>query len=375
MRYTGNLCDGCKEPLSDGEDIVVCPECGTPQHRQCYDKNNQCVNFHLHSEGFTWQGLVSEKTSASTSTLVNEEEKTQEIVCPNCQTTNPAGTEICRHCGMKFTMFGINIVESLNEQQNPDQQPGKKDSDLPEYPAPFTVGKGEGFGNVPENEKPAEEAPSQENSSADNTEFFGDDANIFKGPYPADDYTASVKTNTIGSFIRNNAQTYIDKFKLSDVKGRNSFNWAAFFFSPYWFFYRKLYKPGIIMMTIQFCVSLIATPSLEKFLSVYEKLATADMETMTEEAFNLFFSELTAAMTPVWIIMGITFALHLISGFIANSLYKNYVVRNINYAMTLPTVRGKITHFAKYGGASAIAVLAAYIAETALSYLASYLMY
>ena len=129
------------------------------------------------------------------------------------------------------------------------------------------------------------------------------------------------------------------------------------------------------MMTIQYCVSLIVSPSLEKFLSVYDKFATTDMTTMTDEAFNVIFAELQATMTPIWIIIGITFVLHLVSGFIANSLYKSYIIKNVNYAMTLPTVRAKITHFAKYGGASIIAVLVAYLGETALSYLASYLMY
>ena len=43
--------------------------------------------------------------------------------------------------------------------------------------------------------------------------------------------------------------------------------------------------------------------------------------------------------------------------------------------MSLSSVRAKIGHFAKYGGASMIAVLVAYIAETGLSYLAAYLMY
>ena len=118
MRYTGNLCDGCNEPLLSEEDVVVCPECGTPQHRQCYDKNNQCVNAHLHGEGFTWQGSVSEKTSVDSSTLVNEKKDGSDIVCPNCKGSNPQGAEVCRHCGMKFTMFGINVVETLNQQQN-----------------------------------------------------------------------------------------------------------------------------------------------------------------------------------------------------------------------------------------------------------------
>ena len=59
MRYSGNICDGCKEPLLDNEDIVVCPECATPQHRHCYDKAGECVNSHLHGTDFTWQGTVS----------------------------------------------------------------------------------------------------------------------------------------------------------------------------------------------------------------------------------------------------------------------------------------------------------------------------
>lgn len=372
MRYTGNLCDGCNEPLLDGEDIVVCPECGTPQHRHCYDKNNQCVNSHLHSEGFLWQGTVSEKTSAESSTLVNEEKTDNDIVCPNCKHTNPAGTEVCRYCGMKFTMFGINVVETLNEQENKEHFKAEEPKDIPDYPAPFTVGQGEGFDNSPIAEDKTEEPVSVTPQDA---EYFNDESNIFKGPYPADDYTASVKTNSLGSFIRNNAQVYISKFKVSDIKGRNSFNWAAFFFSPYWFFYRKLYKPGIIMLTLQLCASLIASPYLEKFLGVYEKLATMDVATMTDEAFELIFAEMQTTITPVWILMGFTMLLRIISGFIANGLYKKYVIKNINYAMTLSTVRAKINHFAKYGGASIVAVLVAYLAETALSYLAAYLMY
>ena len=382
MRYTGNLCDGCNEPLLSEEDIVVCPECGTPQHRQCYDKNNQCVNAHLHSEDFAWQGTISEKTSAESSTLVNEEKSTADIVCPNCKGTNPPGAEVCRHCGMKFTLFGINVVENLNTQQNQQYHSEPRQEDIPEYKPPFTVGEGEGFYNVPTAEKNNVEYNSADTITPENPEFFNDDSNIFKGPYPDDDYTASVKTNTIGAFIRNNAQTYISKFKATDISGRNSFNWAAFVFAPYWFFYRKLYKPGIIMLTIQFCASLITTPSLEKALTLYDKLVSAYGEfsamepgNWSDEAINLILSELQTAMTPLWILVGITFVLHLLSGFFANTLYKSYVIKNIDYAMSLGTVRERITHFAKYGGASMISVLVVYLAQTGLSYLASYLMY
>ena len=55
MFYDNAVCDGCGQPLLEGEDIVVCPDCGTPQHRKCYELNNRCVNEHLHESGFVWQ--------------------------------------------------------------------------------------------------------------------------------------------------------------------------------------------------------------------------------------------------------------------------------------------------------------------------------
>lgn len=54
MDYKGMICDGCREPFEEDDDVVVCPECGTPQHRSCYEKNNRCVNEYLHSPDFSW---------------------------------------------------------------------------------------------------------------------------------------------------------------------------------------------------------------------------------------------------------------------------------------------------------------------------------
>ena len=56
MRYKDYKCDGCSKVFTDEDDIVVCPECATPQHRECYNEKGGCVNAHLHSEDFQWQG-------------------------------------------------------------------------------------------------------------------------------------------------------------------------------------------------------------------------------------------------------------------------------------------------------------------------------
>lgn len=82
MFYNNAKCDGCGEPLLDGEDIVVCPECGTPQHRKCYELNNCCVNEHLHESGFNWHGqdVVPEEKSEPETQETSEGESNTEPV-------------------------------------------------------------------------------------------------------------------------------------------------------------------------------------------------------------------------------------------------------------------------------------------------------
>lgn len=55
-RFENKLCPVCRKPLTDKDDIVVCPVCGTPHHRECYMKNNRCGVEEWHASGFVWEG-------------------------------------------------------------------------------------------------------------------------------------------------------------------------------------------------------------------------------------------------------------------------------------------------------------------------------
>ena len=55
MKYENSICPGCGEAFKEDDDVVVCPECGTPQHRQCYINHGGCVNTALHGQGFVWK--------------------------------------------------------------------------------------------------------------------------------------------------------------------------------------------------------------------------------------------------------------------------------------------------------------------------------
>lgn len=40
MDYTGKKCPICSEKFKADDDIVVCPKCGAPYHRSCYEKED-----------------------------------------------------------------------------------------------------------------------------------------------------------------------------------------------------------------------------------------------------------------------------------------------------------------------------------------------
>ena len=43
-KYYGCPCEGCSKPLTLQDDIVVCPDCGAPYHRDCYEKLGRCIH-------------------------------------------------------------------------------------------------------------------------------------------------------------------------------------------------------------------------------------------------------------------------------------------------------------------------------------------
>lgn len=60
MDYTNEICQWCGEAFKEGDDIVVCPECGTPQHRDCWKQHGHCVNSGNHAPDFTWTPQIKE---------------------------------------------------------------------------------------------------------------------------------------------------------------------------------------------------------------------------------------------------------------------------------------------------------------------------
>lgn len=383
MRYSDYKCDGCEKVFTDTDDIVVCPECATPQHRECYNEKGGCVNSHLHSEGFQWQGekKPTEKTVEETKEAPTEKEK--DLICPNCKHANPHGSTACQRCGMKFTVFGINLAQKaqdLDEDEdtpapviNPDAEPKMTP---PSYPPPFTVGSGERKNVAPS--LPHNKEEQVENFLSDTIEkasgFSAEHGSerLFKGPYPDDMTIDGIDANTVGAFVARESHKYIEKFRRLCSGKKLTFNWAAFFFSPYWFFYRKQLKPGIIFMTLNLCLNVIMTPAATEFLNFYEYLATLDASNLTEAATAELLSRMDTLMEPMTVFFAIMLVIKLVAGFVADRLYKNYAVAELKKVAAEANRNQKLTRIIRYGGISTLLPIAAYFAEQMLSLLASY---
>jgi|GEM_PF-454458 len=60
-RFFNKLCPVCRQHFNESDDVVVCPECGTPHHRACYNNLGTCGVESAHAEGFEWNGMLPDE--------------------------------------------------------------------------------------------------------------------------------------------------------------------------------------------------------------------------------------------------------------------------------------------------------------------------
>jgi hypothetical protein len=77
-RFRSQACAECGEKFTEDADIVVCPDCGYPCHRECW--KGQCVNTAQH-------GVIADWKPRATAP-----------VCTKCGHENPRGVGLCEAC-------------------------------------------------------------------------------------------------------------------------------------------------------------------------------------------------------------------------------------------------------------------------------------
>ena len=89
-------CVVCKAYLFEDDDVVHCPTCGAPHHRDCYKSVGHCGLEELHGteNQYSKKAVETEETDTKTA----PEEKT-ENKCIVCKKSLPEDTQYCPYCG------------------------------------------------------------------------------------------------------------------------------------------------------------------------------------------------------------------------------------------------------------------------------------
>lgn len=267
MRYLSEKCPYCGLEFREDDDVVVCPECATPHHRACWVAHGNCANAQKHAEGFVWK-----KTAAEPEPEKNEQNTEQkntnslDIICPDCGKVSPNGTLRCPDCGALLI--------------------------------PFSPTGGE--------------PPIAR----------------FRPGFDAEELVGGMKAGDIALFCRVSGARYIKAFRKLAQKKKFSWNWGSGVFGPLWFFYRKLYKSGIIFLALSIGLSLWLLPASSGFYEAYDNAmyeASRIIEEQGEEAAYAVLEErvpeIQAKMKPMYLPMALQVLLHIAAAFVADRLY------------------------------------------------------
>lgn len=213
-QFTGIPCSICGKPLTDADDIVVCPDCGAPYHRACYEKQGTCVYADRHGS-FEWTPPASALPQRK---------------CPNCGASNPESADRCSHCGYPFAS-GQDVPPRAGAGRATYQnQAGGFD-----------------YARLYQNAQ-ADPWQSRAASAVEPIDgISGDDWATYIGPA---------------------SPLYLRDFARMQRYGRkSSICFSALLFGPLYFFYRKAWKPAFAFLAIDLVLNL---PALLELLVLSE---------------------------------------------------------------------------------------------------------
>lgn len=269
LTVEGQKCPVCNGYLFDDDDLVFCPECGAPHHRDCYAAKGECGLKELHGTDKQYKRpeppeKEPEAPKAEAKSRFSGGEVKIKTVCPNCKTVVDNGTDLCPNCQTPIPLIATPYLGGL-----------------PVDP----------LGGVPEN------------------------ARLEDGSSPKE----------VAIYTAVNTPRYVRKFFSLSKDNKASWNWAAFLFPNAWYFYRKIYFPGIMFFLLLLLSSVMT-------LSINFAVEGMSFATMTELA--TYFAENLESIEIVplmlFLLGGVlNVATRIISGIFGDYFYRKNAIERI----------------------------------------------
>ncbi|WP_407382842.1 RING finger protein [Ruminococcus sp.] len=217
MDYIGNQCPVCQKNFHADDDIVVCPDCGTPHHRACYEQLGHCSNEHRHAEGYDYQAE-------------HQATKAEVKQCLSCGKENDKDAFFCKYCGAPLNK---NDAENRQAQQNPAA-------------GPFAGGQA---GNP----------------------IFATMMDPLGGVKSDADFGDGVTAGEAAKYVKQNTPYFIRVFSNICNLNKSKFNFAAALFTGGYMLYRKMYKLGALFTALQIAMIAVETYLTYAYSSLYNE--------------------------------------------------------------------------------------------------------
>ena len=285
ISYVGLDCPVCHRPFTEEDDIVVCPVCGAPHHRACWNRLGHCACEDTHGTDHEWRRPQQEQPHG-------------EKRCPRCGTMNPEEGLFCTKCGLP-----------LNQEE-----------------AQATAGRGGAYSPF----------GGQQGAPVVIVDPMG-------GVDPSETID-EIPVTEIASFLGINSAYYLPRFvSMHKNKSAVNLNWAAGFLSGFWMLYRRMIKPFLIFLIIMVILNIPNMITSSQYISA----AVQDMEYFLNngDVNPSLYHPAEGLLLATNILSYITILVRVALLLFGNRIYMSYVlkkVRRIREVQEDPTSRGQM---------------------------------
>lgn len=266
MDFLGNHCPVCGKPFHADDDIVVCPDCGTPHHRACFDAVGHCAHQKRHAEGYDY----AEDDQNVNSNIV---------YCRSCGKENDKNAFFCKYCAAPLS------AADENRGSTPNPGTGAAGSPNAGYPYPFM--------------DPLAGVPGETD--------MGD----------------GVTAGEIAKYVKQNTPYFVRVFNNIKEFNRSRFSFVGALFGGGYLLYRKMYKLGVILTALQLAMTIVSIFVQQS--TVYRDFLTQYSSASTVTQMFEYVSMLTTANQFVlylpFIISIVNLVMHIVIGAVTNRLY------------------------------------------------------
>ncbi len=303
MDFYKYKCPVCNKQFKESDDIVVCPDCGAPHHRECWEKEGKCCYNDKHSEDFSFENFQESNNSDNSGDENADCES--EVICQVCGHPNDSTLFYCEHCGAPLLKDNNQSNNSANNTNVPPEANG------------FPFGQPQQNGGIPF-------------IAFDPMAGFKADEKI------ADDVTAG----EVSKFVGKNTNYFMRVFGSIMRTNKSRFSFVSAILPGAYMLYRKMYAIGIFVSVI--VIALLAgtliiqsTPEYTEAYNIYIDNYSALLQgTYSGANFSDLFSGMSSTnlfyFSIPYILGAIRLAVMLICGFRTNRMYYKHCIKKIS---------------------------------------------